>query len=75
MAHNLYTIDLGCHHVPGIHDWDIRAQEGIHCFLVGDTTPHWNGPVVVVYRQDLRPAERARQLEFRVRSGERGGDR
>ena len=57
MASNLHTTDLGSHHVPSIHDRDIRAQEGIHHFLVGDTPPHWDSPVVVVYHQDLRPVE------------------
>jgi len=74
MGYNLYAADLGCHYVPGIHDRDIRAQEGFHHFLVGDTTHYWDGPVVVVHYQDLRPAKRARQLEFRVRGGERRGD-
>jgi len=57
MGPNLYAIDLGCCHVPGIHDWDIRAQEGIRRFLVGNTPPHWDGLVVLVYHQDLHPAE------------------
>lgn len=57
MGHNLYTTDLGCHRIPGIHDWDIRTQEGIHYFFVGDTPPYWDGSVVVVHHQDLRPAE------------------
>ena len=49
MDHNLHTIDLGRHHVPGIHDRDIRAEESIHCFLVGVAPPHWDSRVVVVY--------------------------
>ena len=60
MGHNLYTIDLGCNHVPGIHDRNIRAQAGIHYFLIGDTPPHRDSPLVMVYHQDLRPPERAR---------------
>ena len=74
MGYNLYAADLGCHYVPGIHDRNIRAQEGLHHFLVGDTTHYWDGPVVVVHYQDLHPAKRACQLEFRVRGGERRGD-
>lgn len=75
MDYNIYPIDLGCRHVPGIHDWDIRSQEGIYCFLVGDTPPFWDDPVVVVHHQDLHPAEQACQFEFRLRGGERGGNR
>lgn len=66
MGHNLCTIDLGCHYVPGFHDWDICAQKGIHNFFFGDTPPSWNAPVVMVHHQDSRPAEQTRQLEFRV---------
>lgn len=57
MVHNLYTIDLGCHHVPGVHDRDICAKEGIHCFLLGVTPPHRDTLVVVVYHQDVHAAE------------------
>ena len=66
MGYNLYAIDLGCRYVPGIHDGDIRAQEGFHYFLVGDAAPYRDGPVVVVYCQDLCPVEQTRQLEFRM---------
>jgi len=71
MGYNIYPIDLGCRHVPGIHDRDIRSQKGIHCFLVGDAPPRWDDPVVVVHHQDLYSVERACQFEFRVRGGER----
>jgi hypothetical protein len=60
MDHNFYTVDLGRHHVPSIHDRDIRAKEGVHRFLVGLAPPHWHTFVVVVYNQDLRTAEQAR---------------
>lgn len=57
MDHNLYTIDLGRHHVPGIHDWDICAEEGVHYLIVGVAPPHRDSLMVVVYHQDLRTAE------------------
>ena len=57
MDHNFYTVDLGRHHVPSIHDWDIRTQEGVHCFLIGITPPYRHALVVVVYHQDLRSFE------------------
>ena len=47
--HNLHTIDLGRHHVLGIHDWDIRPQESIHHFLAGVAPPYRDTLVVVVY--------------------------
>lgn len=57
MGHNFYTIDLGCRRFPGIHDRDIRAQEGIHCFLIGDTSPHRDTLVVMVCDWPLQTAE------------------
>lgn len=57
MGRNLYTIDLGSNHVLAVHDWDIRAQAGVRRFLAGDTPPHWDGRVVVVYHQDLHSVE------------------
>lgn len=57
MVHNLYAIDLGCHHVPGIYDWDIRAKTGVHCFFAGVASPHRDARVVVVYHQDLHTVE------------------
>lgn len=74
MGYNLHTIDLGCRYIPGIHDRDIRTQKGLHYLLVGDATSYWDYPVVVVHYQDLHPAEQARQLELRIRGGERGGN-
>lgn len=57
MGHNFYTIDLGCRRFPGIHDRDIRAQEGIHRFLIGDTSPHRDTLVVMVCDWPLQTAE------------------
>lgn len=57
MDHNLYTIDLGRHHIPGVHDWYICAKEGIHYFVAGVPPSHWDAIVVVVYHQDLHTAE------------------
>lgn len=66
VGYNLYTIDLGCHHVPGVHDWDICAQKSIRRLFFGDTPPSWDAPVVVVHHQDPHPAQQTRQLEFSV---------
>ena len=57
MDYNLHAIDLGRHHIPGIHDWYIRAKEGIHYFLIDISSPHRDTLVVLVYHQDLRTAE------------------
>lgn len=57
MDHNLYTIDLGRHHIPGVHDWYICAKEGIHYFVTGVPPSHRDAIVVVVYHQDLHTAE------------------
>lgn len=57
MDHNIYTIDLGRHHIPGIHDRDIRTKEGIHHLLVGVAPPHRDTLVVVVHHQDLHTTE------------------
>lgn len=57
MGNNLYTTDLGSRHIPGVYDWDICTQAGFHYFLVGNTPPRWDGLVVMVYHQDLHPAE------------------